>query len=213
MPLTYKQPQLNYDQGYGAVNHSWHVLEVTFPDGIAVGKVVEKVYEALKTFEWFNAYPHNKTAMMFPESSPLDGTKFIRFEARGMWGKAAAFWNGHWVPVRIWSRRSSYLVTGDTADTHMLVGQRRWWCLLKDSRTLVVRTESYDQPRGKVNWVGFRLSGKKNQLEVWRWYLQNIAFHLEHDKGKLASLEGDSAKKPDDNLWPPVNPYPGVEIP
>jgi hypothetical protein len=201
---------LNYGQGWGEVSHSAHILEVAFPDFVS-DEVIQTIYDALKNFEWFNAFPHNKIAMAVPETS-LDGTKYIRFDAKGLFGKLARVVNGKWVPVRIWSQRVTCLVTGDTAGTHMLVGQRRWKCQLKNSQTVIISTESYDQPRGRLNWLGLKLMGQQRQLEVWHWYLKNIASHLERYHGTIVSLNVDLTDVPGDNPWPLTQPYPGVEI-
>jgi hypothetical protein len=220
--LTY-QTELNYGQGYGKVSHSHHVMEVRFPDSIPdsilITKIIEAIYEALKLFEWFNGYL-NSTAMTALRSNPLDGTRFILFDARGLFGVLAALINGRYVPVRIWSQRSCCQVTGDTAGTHMLVGQRRWRCALKDSQTpydqprLVVSTEAYDQPRGWLNWIGLKAIGKKKQLEVWNSYLQNIASHLENrfHCSVAKSIQNGMNDVPGDNPWLPAEPYPGAEI-
>jgi hypothetical protein len=209
--LRPKDKVLNVGLGRGPVSHNRHVLEVDFDASADISSVLDTIYEALKTFEWFNW--EGNIALIAPYRD-LDGTYYISFNAVGTFGLLSSILNLRWVPVRVWAARSARLVTADTTGRHMLVGQRRWWCDAGTGTTVIISTEAYDQPRGFLNWLGFRLMGKKKQVDVWERYFKYIEAQLvANHGGRNPRLKPDlpTPKPRPDVSWLPRQPYPGKE--
>jgi hypothetical protein len=215
MSLPDTPPLLNDEDGCGDFSHGQHWVELTIDHPLGPEHVLTTIYENLKNFHCFNG-GENETAMIAPVTSR--GVLYMVFEPFKLFGYLTDIVNGEWVPVRVWSRRATTCVTADTAGRHMLVGQRRWWCVHKGN-TYVIRTESYDRARGIWNWLGFMGVGKDRQYEIWIEYLENLAFELTFELGghgaevqrlDVEVIDEQTGRPPE---WQAVERYPGKEIP
>ena len=206
--LKRSDTRLNLNEGRGSVTHSRHECSLLLDDVSNLNSANDELFAAMGHFEYFNGR-HNDVAIVYLETTS-DGQLFARFDALGFVGRLSRIVNGVGVPVRLWRSRSSQTVTGDTAGKHMLVGQRRW-SVCRNGTVLTVVTESYEQPRGFCNLVGFLLCGRGMQLDIWTKYLLNIAtwMHRTHRCVHISIPTIDEASPPP-NPWQPVEPYPGA---
>jgi hypothetical protein len=94
------------------------------------------------------------------------GIRYAWFDMRGFPGVPSWLLNGNPVPVQIWCNPAG-MVFGDTADGHMLIGQRRRSVTETSDSALIVITEAYEWPRGIFNWLGMRLM-KKSKRPIYQ---------------------------------------------
>ena len=207
--LSARQTTLNQVPGkaWGKLNH--HRLGLLSKENTTSPSLghAKDIYEAMKYFKWFN-FNRNMTAMTVPATTD-DGREFILFDALGLFGFGASLINWRWVPVRVWFHKSKQLITADTTGSHMLVGQRRWSVTASSNGSkLLVTTESYDQPRGFLNWMAFKLLGQRRQTEVWVQYFENVEMHMKRKGFQGFKAMQDVEDLREKNPWQPISPYP-----
>lgn len=184
-----------------SVTHSWHKLGLT--EG-ANAINADELYQDLHDFVHFNG-GHNHVALVY--TSLEGGVRYALFDMLGPSSWLSWLANPRLVPVRIWCDQRTRTVVADTAEQHMLIGQRRWSVEWGRSRRRI-RTEAYERPRGIINRVGMWLVGRQKQSEIWRAYLENIKASLSK-QSVSGSITVSSPEAVVGNPWEPREPYPG----
>jgi hypothetical protein len=142
----------------------------------------------------------------------------VYFDSLGLFGLLSVLINPPSIPVRVWSRRKDRLVVADTADGHMLKGQRRWRAKRGRNNRIVVSTEAYEHPRNLANRIGMRLMGADRQAEIWTSYFENMRLHYAvRAISTLVSVAPVDrvalpSPSPPKSPWVPLPNYPGVEV-
>jgi hypothetical protein len=202
--------QLNWEERRGNFNHSRHELSLTFAAEASIPGKLGAIYDGLKEFDHFNG---GRNDVAVKSTRIINGVKYVFFDSLGIFSWLSDRINPREVPVRVWSRKSDRLVVGDTAGKHMLVGQRQWQAENSQGASILLTTESYDQPRGLLNRIGMRMMGLERQLRVWKSYFENIKDHYSSEADAADVEESSSPAPGGGSPWLPENPYPGVEMP
>jgi hypothetical protein len=199
-------PELNWTEGevLRSVNHTSH--DLSFPaNGTFPPAGLDELYWRLTAFVGFNGN-HNHVAVVHVTCE--GNVRYAWFDMGGLSGKLSKLMNGPFAPVRVWCDVACRLVVGDTAEGHMLIGQRRW-TLEQNGSKVSLKTEAYERPNGLFNRLGAWLLGKARQAEVWRAYFQNILDWLETEFGLGGAITVGLPEEVQGNPWSPQEPYPG----
>jgi hypothetical protein len=184
-------------------NHSVHVLNLVTP-----GKVPTKMLEEIKfRLAWFVDFDGGSNSVADVAIKWHKQIRYAWFTMRSLPGIPSRLLNGNPVPVQTWCDPAG-MVTGDTADRHMLIGQRRWWVQQISDNALMVATEAYEWPRGKINWLGMRWIGKNAQVALWHAYLSNMNVELTTRFGSTGTVTIAAAQVVPGNPWRPTQAYP-----
>jgi hypothetical protein len=186
-----------------AVAHSALVLLLDDPHNFLS---VARIHRDLSAFAGF--YGGRNVARVKKER--VNGTWYARFEMLGGAGLLSRLVNGKYAWVRIWClcNRRAGLVVGDTTQTHMLIGQRRWRVSQLGSGKWAIRTEAYERPNGFFNRFGMWFVGREKQSEVWRIYFENLL--AEYAKSSVTgSIAAFPRREHTGNLWTPRTRYRG----
>jgi len=195
-------------------NHSRHHFSLNFRAG-ATARNLKDVYVRLKNFSDFNGKTNSVARM---RSEMVGNAKYIYFDSLGLFGLLSVLINPPSIPDRVWSRRKDRLVVADTADGHMLKGQRRWRAKRGRNNRIVVSTEAYEHPRNLANRIGMRLMGADRQAEIWTSYFENMRLHYAvRAISTLVSVAPVDrvalpSPSPPKSPWVPLPNYPGVEV-
>jgi len=191
-----------------------HEFTLVFKGGTTTANL-EEVYDRLRKFDDFDGKT-NRLARK--RGKMVRNARYIYFESQGFFGLLSALINPPLVPVRLWSHRGNRLVVADTADGHMLKGQRRFQAKADGHGGIVVVTEAYDRPRDVFNRLGLRLMGPDIQSEIWTSYFNNIRLYY---ASRATSTEVAPIRTPRVGLpatssssvkWVPLPKYPGEEV-
>jgi len=82
------------------------------------------------------------------------------------------------------------VIKATTLGKHGLVGVRYWTMTTQEVSGLnciTLSTIAFEQPRGYLNWLGFKAAGDDMQSKVWEQYFQNIADYYTHHFGHRGS--------------------------
>jgi hypothetical protein len=171
--------------------------------------LVEYINWLLHDFVCFDGQ-NNRVATVSSCWKPEGGQRirYVEFDTKGFFGHASRVNNPKFVPVRIWCDWLQRLVVGDTAEKHMLIGQRRWF-VHQDAAAVYVRTEAYERPRGFVNRLGMRIVGRTKQTEVWKEYFENINHEVLKEFNASGTIGFSVPQEKPGNPWEPSQPYPG----
>ena len=198
-------PNTNWTAAAGAreANHSMHFLYLTTPGDIPP-KMLDEIKFRLANFVDFNGGANYVANVSINYSSQR---RYAWFDMRGLPGIPSWLLNGNPVPVQTWCD-STGTVYGDTADRHMLIGQRQWSVKETGPNALVVFTEAYERPRGILNRLGMRRVGKEAQMAVWHAYLSNMNTELTRLFSSFGTMPHPSIESKPVNPWKPTSSYP-----
>ena len=172
------RPTPNTGAGAGNIwHHSCHTIVLRVPRGQDPKKFMERIYEDLKKFTYFNGN-HNTEARV--EVRP--NGEYAYFQMIGWDGffSTHIVGNAKEVPVKLSYNEEKYLVMAQTLEGHMLEGIRTWRVSMATEamyggQYVQVVTGSRDRPVGTLNNYGAAIAGTEAQMLVWTQYLQNFA--------------------------------------